>query len=80
MDTLWTVAAIRQEGNLNSKRLRARKALNKMTIQALVPRYTKSLKTLTHLLQLPIILREMLIPSMTVTILLKSSWNPTSLV
>ena len=43
-------AAIRQEGTLNSKRLQAHKALNKITIQALAPRYTKSLKTLIHLL------------------------------
>ena len=32
MDTLWTAAAIRQEGNLNSKRLQARKALSKITV------------------------------------------------
>ena len=43
-------AAIRQEGNLNSKRLQACKALSKTTIQALVLRYTKSLKTLIYLL------------------------------
>ena len=50
MDTLWTAAAIRQEGNLNSKRLWVCKALSKIITQAPVPRYTRSLKTLIHLL------------------------------
>jgi hypothetical protein len=73
MDTLWTATAIRQEGNLNSKRLRAYKALNKTTVQALAPKYTKSLKTFIYLLQSLIILREILTPSITVIILLESS-------
>jgi hypothetical protein len=65
--------AIRQEGNFNSKRLRACKVLNKMTIRAPVLKYTKSLKTLIHLLQSLTMLREILIPFITVIILLKSS-------
>ena len=50
MDTLWTAAAIRQEGNFNNKRLWVCKALSKITVQVLTPKYTKSLKTLVHLL------------------------------
>ena len=73
-------AATRQEGNLNSKRLQAHKAPSKTTIQALAPRYTRSLKTLAHLLQSLIILKETLTPSITVIIPLESSWNPSSLV
>ena len=78
-DTLWMAAAIRQEGNLNSKRLWAYKALSKTTIQAPALRCIRSLKTFIHLLQSPIILREILIPFITVITLLESSWNPTSL-
>ena len=66
-------AAIRQEGNLNSKRLWACKALSKITIQALIPRCTKSLKTFIYLLQSPITLREILILFITVITPLKSS-------
>ena len=66
-------AAIRQKGNFDSKRLQVYKALNKMTIQALVLRYTKSSKTFIHLLQSLITLREILIPFITVITLLKSS-------
>ena len=40
---------MRQEGNLNSKKLRAYKDLSKITAQALVPKYIKSLKTLLYL-------------------------------
>ena len=43
-------ATIKQEGNLNNKRLQIYKTLSKTTIQALIPKYTKSLKTLIHLL------------------------------
>ena len=77
MDTLWTAAAIRQEGNFNSERLQARKVLSKTTIQAPAFRYIRSLKTFTHLLQLLIMLREISTLSMMVAILLESSWNPT---
>ena len=66
-------AAIRQKGNLNSKRLQVCKALNKTTVQAPVLRYTRSSKTFIYLLQLLIILRETLTPSIIVIILLKSS-------
>ena len=72
-------AAIRQEGNLNSKKLQVYKALNKITVQALVLKYTRSLKTLIYLLQSLIILRETSTPSIIVIILLKSSQNLTGL-
>ena len=75
-DTLWTAAATRQEGNLNSERLRARKALSKTTVRAPAPRYTRSLKTLAHLLQSPTMLRKMLTPSITVATPLENSQNP----
>jgi hypothetical protein len=66
-------AAIRQEGNLNSKRLQVCKVPNKTTVRALASRYTRSSKTLIHLLQSLTILREILTPSTTVIILLESS-------
>ena len=66
-------AAIKQEGNFNSKRLQIYKTLSKMTIQAPVFRYIRSLKTLIYLLQSLITLRETLTPSITVIILLKNS-------
>ena len=48
IETLWKAVALRQKGPSNSKKLWAYKALNKTTVYALVPRYIKSLKTLTH--------------------------------
>ena len=66
----------RQKGNLNSKRLRACKALNKTTVQAPVLKYTRSLKTLIHLLQSLIMLREILIPSIIVINTVKKQLKP----